>query len=38
MGRLKAVGLRAKRSKCMFAVDEIEYLGHIVNQEGVKPY
>ena len=28
--------LYAKTSKCFFAVQEVEYLGHIVSHEGVK--
>ena len=28
--------LYAKTSKCLFRVEEVEYLGHIVSQEGVK--
>jgi len=28
--------LYAKRPKCFFAVQEVEYLGHIVSHEGVK--
>lgn len=26
----------AKQSKCHFACDEIEYLGHLISKEGVK--
>jgi len=28
--------LYAKTSKCFFGVQEVEYLGHMVSQEGVK--
>ena len=36
MERLRKAGLRAKKSKCMFLADQIEYLGHQVNQDGIK--
>ena len=35
--RLKDAGLRLKPSKCMFATAEIEYLGHTLTPEGVRP-
>ena len=28
--------LYAQTSKCFFGVQEVEYLGHIVSQEGIK--
>ena len=34
---LKEAGLRLKPSKCTFATEEIEYLGHTLTPEGVKP-
>ena len=35
--QLRESGLRLKLSKCMFATGEIEYLGHTLTPEGVKP-
>ncbi|XP_064475325.1 uncharacterized protein LOC135389189 [Ornithodoros turicata] len=35
--RLRQAGLKAKRGKCIFGVQELEFLGHIVNAEGVRP-
>ena len=32
---LAAHHLYAKRSKCMFACSKVEYLGHVINTEGV---
>ena len=35
--RLRETGLCLKPSKCMFATGEVEYLGHTLIPEGVKP-
>jgi len=35
--RLKDSGLRLRPCKCMFATEQIEYLGHTLTTEGVKP-
>ena len=35
--RLKAVGLKLKRSKCNFMKKHIQYLGHLILKEGVQP-
>ena len=32
LSRLRAHGLKARRDKCEFGVDTIEYLGHFVRQ------
>jgi hypothetical protein len=37
LNRLRKHQLYAKASKCSFNVTEVEYLGHIINNEGVKP-
>jgi Reverse transcriptase (RNA-dependent DNA polymerase) len=37
LNRLRKHKLYAKGSKCSFDVPEVEYLGHIVNHEAVKP-
>ena len=34
---LESVGLRLKREKCHFFREEIEYLGHTVTPEGIRP-
>ena len=34
---MNEAGLRLKPSKCVFAADEIQYLGHTLTAHGVKP-
>lgn len=34
--RLADNGLRVKKNKCVFLVDEVKYLGYIVSKEGIK--
>jgi hypothetical protein len=35
--RLEQANFKIQPSKCVFATDTVEYLGHIVTKEGVKP-
>lgn len=35
--RLRVFNLRANRAKCMFARDNVKYLGHVITPEGVSP-
>ena len=35
--RLSAAGLTLKLKKCTFATHEVEYLGHLLTRDGVKP-
>ena len=35
--RLKQANLTLKLSKCVFAVPRIEYLGHVLDGEGIHP-
>ena len=35
--RFKEAGLKLKASKCHFCCSEVEYLGHLVTRDGVKP-
>lgn len=35
--KLREHSLHVKRAKCTFGADQIEYLGHLVTAEGVKP-
>ena len=36
LGTLDKHHLNAKKSKCMFACEEMEFLGHLISREGVK--
>ena len=36
LNALRSAKLYAKRSKCSFFVEEVEYLGHIVSSDGIK--
>lgn len=35
--RLRSYGFKVKENKCDFLLEEIKYLGHIVNKDGKKP-
>ena len=35
--RFEKAGMRLKRSKCKFMMSEVEYLGHVISKDGLKP-
>ena len=35
--RLQSAGMRLNREKCTFMADEVVYLGHRINREGIQP-
>ena len=37
LGRIHSSGLKLKASKCVIAVSEVPFLGHILNREGLTP-
>ena len=37
MERLKEVGVTLNRKKCKFAVNEVNFLGHVITSNGIKP-
>ncbi|KFD58262.1 hypothetical protein M513_01025 [Trichuris suis] len=37
LARLDEIGLRLRRDKCVFGVEEVEYLGFLIDRHGVHP-
>ena len=37
MAKLENAGIRLKRSKCLFMLPSIQYLGHHISTEGISP-
>ena len=37
LSRLEDAGLKARADKCIFLVPRVEYLGHVVNKDGISP-
>ncbi|KAI4881016.1 hypothetical protein NFI96_011261 [Prochilodus magdalenae] len=37
LSRLERYGVRVKRAKCKFMQDKVEYLGHLIDKEGLHP-
>ncbi len=35
--RLATAGLRAKKIKCKFMSPRVEFLGHVIDQDGIRP-
>ena len=35
--RLRNANIRLKPTKCSFACSEVEYLGHVVSRDGIRP-
>jgi hypothetical protein len=37
LSKLRSEGLYAKPTKCLFVMEEVEFLGHTLTQDGIKP-
>ena len=37
LDRIREYGLHLKKSKCLFFQKELEFLGHLISKDGVKP-
>lgn len=37
LDRIREYGLQLKKSKCLFFQKELEFLGHLISREGIKP-
>ena len=37
LDRLREAGVRLKKEKCIFQANQVEYLGHLINAEGLHP-
>ena len=37
MNRLESAGVTLKKSKCVFLAQSVEYLGHVIDQNGLHP-
>ena len=37
LSKLQDAGLRLKKSKCYFLAESVEYLGHVITNEGLQP-
>ena len=37
LDRLRQAGLRLRKSKCLFFQESLEYLGHVISREGIRP-
>ena len=35
--RLEEAGMRVKKEKCIFMDTQVEYLGHVISEKGIKP-